>query len=317
MKSQTLTPNNSIVTVPACAVCGSSRIAAVLTRSVSEFLGSRVENYRLDRLGLDGSEKVGYARCLTCSFMFASPTLDDQYEHAAYNDAKEGRDPRHSEWARDADVRNLYETYHKWADLHPFMLGLGFQTMRYDRPRNYGNKPLRLLDVGCGYGHTLEIARLFGVEAEGCDLDASRLAACRDKGLQVCHPHEIKGAFDVILSSNVIEHVFDVHDYTAMVARHLAERGVFVFNGLDKSVIRVELRKKAFKLLHPIEHRNIFTHRSLTRLLRDHGLRLADRGEVITVMKRLRSRAPMYLPYLIRGGFVSFNGVFSAIARRR
>ena len=309
--------SSSIVTVGVCAVCGSGKVVTVLARSVCEFLGSRVQDYRLDRLGLDGSEMVGYARCLTCSFMFASPTLDDRLEHAAYNDVKEGRDPKHSEWARDADVRNLYETYHKWVDVHPFVLALGLHTMRYDRPRNYGKKQLRLLDVGCGYGHTLEIARLFGVEAEGCDLDASRLAACRDKGLQVSYPDAIKGTYDIVLSSNVSEHVFDVHGYIGMVARHLAEDGVFVFNGLEQSVVRVELRKKAFKLLHPIEHRNIFTHRSLTRLLGDHALRLAERGELIGAMKRLRSRAPMYLPYLLRGGFVSFNGVFSAIARRR
>ena len=213
-------------------------------------------------------------------------------------------------------VVRLNQTHHKWVDINPFIIALGFHFKRFQRPRNAGEKRLRLLDIGCGNGHALEISRIFGIEATGCEIDLARLKMCHDKGLNAVAPHEVCGSFDIIFSCNVIEHVYDLKNYLSMVSEKLALGGVFVFNGLEKSVIDIELRKKKFKLLHPVEHRNIFTRGSLERALATHSLRLVTRGELSTVMRQVRSKAPLYLGYWLRAGFVPSNGVFSAIARR-
>ena len=302
-----------VVELRNCAVCGGSSIAPVLQRPLSQFLNGRAGYYRLDSLSLTGDELMGYVRCRDCSFVFASPTLDSSLELATYNDAKSGQ-PETKPWMSDPDAASLYQTHHKWVDLNPFVLGLGFHVDRYEKPKNPGMAQVRLLDVGCGYGHTLELARVFGLDGVGCDLDQSRIAACRDKGLRVVEPSCVEGVYDLVVSSNVIEHVYDLHAYVAMIGRHMAPRGVFVFNGLEESVIGVEMKKPRFKLLHPIEHRNVLTRKSLKRLLGGHGLRLVTRAEILRVMRRVRSKAPLYLPYLLKSGFVAVNGVFSAIA---
>lgn len=303
----------AVVEPRSCSVCGGSSITPVVRRPLSQFLNGRATYYHLDSLSLTGNEPMGYARCRNCSFVFASPTLDSSLELATYNDAKSGQHET-KPWMSDPDAAKLYETHHKWVDLNPFVLGLGFHFDRYEKPRNAGMTPVRLLDVGCGYGHTLELARVFGVEGVGCDLDQSRIAACRAKGLRVVEPASVEGMYDVVVSSNVIEHVYDLHAYIAMIARHLGAGGVFVFNGLEASVIGIELKKPRFKLLHPIEHRNVLTRRSLKRLLARHGLRLVTRAKILRVMKRVRSKAPLYLPFFMKNGFVAVNGVFSAIA---
>jgi SAM-dependent methyltransferase len=303
----------AVVDIRHCTVCGSSSIAAVIQRPLSQFLSGRASYYRLDSLNLTGNELMGYVRCRDCSFVFASPTLDSSLELATYNDAKSGQ-PETKPWMSDHDAASLYQTHHKWVDLNPFVLGLGFHFSRYEKPKNPGMTQVRLLDVGCGYGHTLELARVFGVYGVGCDLDQSRIAACRAKGLRVFEPSCVEGVYDLIVSSNVIEHVYDLHAYIGMISRHIAPQGVFVFNGLEESVIGVEMKKPRFKLLHPIEHRNVLTRKSLKRLLGDHGLRLVTRAEIARVMRRVRSKAPLYLPFFVKNGFVAANGVFSAIA---
>lgn len=307
---------SAVVDISTCSVCGSSSIEAVLARPISDFLQGRGTHYRLDALGLTGREVMGYARCVKCSFVFASPTLDAAFEAATYNEAKSGQHAAKESWMSDPSARWLYDTHHKWVDLNPFILGLGFHLQRFQKPRNSGMAQLRLLDLGCGFGHTLELARVFGVDAVGCDLDQSRLAVCRGKGLNVVDPTAVGGLFDIVISSNVIEHVYDLRGYIGMVASRLDRGGVFVFSGLDRSVIDIELKQPRFKLLHPIEHRNVLTYASLTKLLREHGLRLVGRTDLLKTMKRVRSKAPLYAPYLVRGGFVAVNGVFSALARR-
>lgn len=307
---------SSVINIETCAVCGGRKIKPVLALPIAKFFDSgnleRV-NY-FSRLQLSGHESMGYASCSSCSFTFASPTLDPSLEMATYNVAKDGQASKKTTLWADADARALYQTHHKWVDLNPFVVGLGLHFNRFCKPSNPGQKPIKLLDIGCGFGHTLELARVFGVDGTGCDIDESRLAVCREKSLSVVRPEDISGAFDIVLSCNVIEHVYDLQAYIHMVKKHLDPNGIFVFNGVERSVIDIEVKRKRFKLLHPIEHRNILTRQSLEKLLALNGLRLVTRKEVFVTMLRVRSKAPLYFAYLLRPGFVVANGVFSAIA---
>ena len=305
-----------VVNVEKCVVCGGHAIKQVLTLPIAEFIGSgnSEHSYDLGSLQLSGREPMGYAMCRACSFTFASPTTGAALETATYNEAKAGQAIKKVTLWADADAQALYQTHHKWVDLNPFIVGLGFHFDRFRRPRNSGSKQIRLLDIGCGFGHTLELARVFGVDGTGCDIDEARLAVCREKGLNTGRPEGVSGTFDIVLSCNVIEHVYDLQGYIQMVKKHLAANGVFVFNGLDRSAIDIEMKQKRFKLLHPIEHRNVLTRQSLEKLLASHGLRLVSRKEVSATMLQVRSKAPLYLTYWLRSGFVVVNGVFSAIA---
>ena len=48
-----------------------------------------------------------------------------------------------------------------------------------------GNSHHSLLDVGCGYGHLLELARSNGFDAEGIEINGNLVNLCRGKGLTV------------------------------------------------------------------------------------------------------------------------------------
>jgi len=72
----------------------------------------------------------------------------------------------------------------------------------------------RVLDLGCGRGEFLELLSKEGIEAQGVDLDADAVAACREKGLAVSQAdlfqflaEQPNGSLNGILCSHVVEHL--------------------------------------------------------------------------------------------------------------
>ena len=125
---------SSVVNIDTCPVCGGHKIKPILALPITKFFSSgNVERFNyFSSLQLSGHELMGYVSCLTCSFTFASPTLDPAFEMATYNIAKAGQASGKAVLWADADARALYQTHHKWVDLNPFVVGLGFHFDRFD-----------------------------------------------------------------------------------------------------------------------------------------------------------------------------------------
>lgn len=93
---------------------------------------------------------------------------------------------------------------------------------------------LRSLDVGCGGGGLLAWLSERG-EAWGMDVSEDALAICRDKGLNVQRgalPDDVpfeEGKFDVVVASDVIEHVEDDRSALARLVSLTRPGGVLVF----------------------------------------------------------------------------------------
>ena len=147
----------------------------------------------------------------------------------------------------------------------------------------------RFLDIGCGRG--LLLRRLADHhDCHGCDFDAGAVAACQHAGLDVVRldlnaTEDVDGLdekmFDVIVISEVCEHLLNPRAALRFARRHLSPNGAFIVtvpNAVPLSVrLQVPLGRSLQWLHFPsvtteaTGHIRFYTIRSMSDLLSSEG----------------------------------------------
>jgi SAM-dependent methyltransferase len=223
----------------ACSVCGSEKEEQflVIRRDTSD---SSAGEYRL-------------ARCASCGFIFINPrptpaALTDLYAtHAAY--FREDYEPI---------SRELPVLRRVLADIINFV--------------SKGS----LLEVGCGRGELLELARAAGFEVRGCDLQRSNAT---DPAITV-HIGALSSAdfaeesFDCIVLRNTLEHLFAPTEEMQLCHRLLKKDGILylkVPNADYEHGWRCRLMFQKSNVFGPPWHLNYFTQATLRHFLSRSG----------------------------------------------
>ncbi len=297
-----------------CPVCGAGEFKEKLALTPNEFLGPEHSYYNLDALKCDRSTKFFYQECLKCGFVCTNPRLKKEFSNIVYNEAKSGQLDK-KDWAFDnSDLSYLYNTHHKWRTMKILLLALIFFKTRFSKPKNEGNSRIRLLDYGSGFGHVLDLCKGFGVEGKGIEIDENRITHCIAKGLQVTRPEGLpQEKFDIVVSTSVIEHAADLHEYFQYISSRLMKKGIFIFDGLSPDIIKVERRKEHFKNVHPIEHVNMFTRSSLIKLASKYDIKPIPARTILKTMNNELALGPFLIPFLFFRSVFFRNGYFSAI----
>lgn len=161
----------------------------------------------------------------------------------------------------------------------------------------------RFLDVGCSGGFMVEAARARGFDAWGLDVDPVAIDYARShypENTYVLGPVEgleaPAGGFDLIYSSEVIEHVPDVNGFVAALARLLRPGGILFVTTPDISHWRRPRKLEAWDGFRPPGHCIYFRPSSLRYLLERHGLEVLRKRAAwkpgIKMIARRRDRAP-------------------------
>lgn len=137
--------------------------------------------------------------------------------------------------------------------------------------------PGMLLDVGCGVGSFLRLARDEGYETSGVEL--SRYAAehaWNNFGLRVFNS-ELNDAgfapktFDIITLWHVLEHVTDPKKFLIEVNRLLKKNGLLVVEVPNIGSIAARISLMNWELMAPKEHLFYFNPHTINRLLKETG----------------------------------------------
>ena len=142
--------------------------------------------------------------------------------------------------------------------------------------RRLRHPPANLLDVGCGFGHDLDVARRYGFQTFGVEVDPGRAAEAIKKGHNVqigaLSPSTFQGVhFDVVILSHIIEHLRNPEEIVKQIRERMVQDGLlFIATPNFAGVI------SAITGLHytPPEHIAYFTRASLVRLLENCGFYL-------------------------------------------
>jgi 2-polyprenyl-3-methyl-5-hydroxy-6-metoxy-1,4-benzoquinol methylase len=146
----------------------------------------------------------------------------------------------------------------------------GFESVR---------KTNRLLDVGCGIGYFLEVAKKRGWEVFGTEFTDQAIEICESKGIAMkkgvldIHNYPAE-SFDVITSFEVIEHINTPNAEIQNMYSLLRKGGLlYVTTPNFNSTLRYYLGGK-YNVIGWPEHLSYYTPATLKKLMLNHGLKV-------------------------------------------
>lgn len=188
-----------------------------------------------------------YWNCKDCSTLYLNPRPKESYIHEAY-----GVYYTHSvsEFSMISKIKTrlkneVFSQLFK-IDLLP-RVGLSNNLSFLTRPLKaflyipFGMKQIvelpkgKLLDVGCGNGHMLKIAKDLGWETTGIEVDSQAVQAARRAGINVIEGsylaiHDFNETYDCIICSHVIEHVYKPFDMLDLIINQLKPGGTLILS---------------------------------------------------------------------------------------
>ena len=297
-----------------CPVCSGERFKTVWRSTPRQFLSDfRKSYYNLDALGINLDTDFSIKKCKDCSFVFVNPRFRNELYDVVYNEAKVQQNLE-KEWThQECDLKYLYNTHHKWSAARILMRSLSYLYKRFEKPKNENQRRIRLLDCGCGYGHLLDLCKVFEIEAVGVDIDLYRIQFCKDKGLDVYKPDELDAEkkFDIVISTSVVEHINDLHKYFRYISDRLETGGYLHLTGLNPAIIKKERKKGIYRLVMPLEHVNYFTAGSLDILAEKYGLQRIKASNLFQPTTKSADYIIPFLKNIVFGGFYP-TGAFEA-----
>lgn len=144
----------------------------------------------------------------------------------------------------------------------------------------------RLLDVGCGAGLFIQAAARAGWNTEGVEISQSAVEHLRGLGLNVFHGDlsqagYAEGYFDVVVASELLEHVPEPRGLIQEIARVLRPGGLFWATTPHAKGISARILGMKWSVISPPEHLQLFSLKGMRSLLSSagfHRLRLLTRG---------------------------------------
>ena len=117
-------------------------------------------------------------------------------------------------------------------------------------------KPMRVLDLGCGNGSLCRVIKDAGIQVEGCDPSEEGVQQARSAHPDISFvclsvydepPSEWLGQFDIIVNTEVVEHLYDPRALPRLAKRLLKPGGVVLattpYHGYLKNLVLSLLNK--------------------------------------------------------------------------
>lgn len=229
---------------------------------------------------LKGYEFAWLTRCGDCGMVFSSRNpslseLEEYYKGYGRND-----------YLSPVTIKR----YHQILD--------GFEAAR---------KTNKLIDVGCGIGYFLEVAKERGWDVYGTEYTDKAIEICEAKGITmhkgVLNPDNYDlESFDVITSFEVVEHINQPNIEIANFNRLLRKDGIlYITTPNFNSLLRYYLKGK-YNVIGWPEHLSYYTPSTLEKLMKKHGFsKQFIQTTGISVTRFLTSKKPSTSEEILEG----------------
>lgn len=138
------------------------------------------------------------------------------------------------------------------------------------------NENARLLDLGCGAGGFLKIAKRMGFSVVGCDFDEAVVNLCRAQNLDVRQGglevfSKSEDSFDAITMNQVLEHVVDPEKLIHECYEHLNKNGSIWIALPNPNAVGYKVFGSAWAGLHAPYHLSLPSQKMLIKWLENAG----------------------------------------------
>jgi SAM-dependent methyltransferase len=210
-----------------------------------------------------------YVECLTCGTWYiphhvGDPLFDEYYKRCpeAYQIVERFAEQRLQGVSADADRERMTRYF---AELEPLF---------EHGPRNF-------LDVGCGVGHSLDIAADRGWLPTGVETSAAILEAGRQRQRRMFHPDKMNwdDKFQLVGLWETLEHLNDPMGVLSSITAALDDEGVLSITVPNLQALETRLMRQDLSWINGgagfgTVHINLFSPSSLAHLLRRVGLEI-------------------------------------------
>jgi SAM-dependent methyltransferase len=162
----------------------------------------------------------------------------------------------------------------------------------------------RCLEIGCSAGFALDFSRFaFGWEVLGVDPSPLATAGGEALGFPVRRSYFSAdldlgldfdpGRFDLVICSEVLEHIAEPHSLLAAIRERLTPDGILVLSTPNLALVRPEAGREAlYRALSPGFHMVLYSRESLTRVLADAGFAAVHVEESAETLRVFAARSP-------------------------
>jgi len=248
-----------------CPICGGNKVESLCDLAYTDArLNAFMETFyhgRVDKtLIKTGNYRV--VQCVQCDFIYQPEILNDAGMSALYGD-----------WVDQA--QSLNKKQNAKAALYRQYAGQ-IQTLQRLFPGPPGET--RVLEYGMGWGYWSRMAQAHGFDVSGYELSRQRIQHARNMGLNVIGELPQAGqVYHFIFANQVFEHLPDPRQTLETLGDRLTADGVVCIRVPDGRAVADYLKQHGWSpdldAIHPLEHINCFTRRSLIRLAAEARLK--------------------------------------------
>lgn len=161
-----------------------------------------------------------------------------------------------------------------------------FEEMVCSIPRWLGRQPHSLLDIGCGDGLLIQVAKAKGIESAGTEISEPLLWLVRRRvGEKAVFSGDgtnlPEHSFDVVTLVNVLEHVTDPAAILRTAARVLKPDGVLMVHTINMGGLPAQFSGARWYQIEPFNHLYYFTEKTLRRQMLAVGLEPMGRFSLV------------------------------------
>ena len=210
-------------------------------------------------------------------------------------------------------LRDMKELAEKISDLK-YQKGEEIErtSKQYTRTMVPSDKPLKILDVGCGTGLNAKALAAKGHDVVGVDISAEAIKKFREAGFEGQQWDIAKGfpypenSFDLVYASEIIEHIVDPEVFLAEIYRILRPCGTLVLSTPNSAFWPFRLLALVGRTASEVQHWGhvrFFSRPGLRRLIAEVGfedIKIAGRHIFLIFCGRV---AEMAAPILEKLGF--------------